>query len=222
MKVPDRPGHRPGGAPWRIVARVLVLVALGCGGCVAGAGCGSSDSADPAPSSGGSELSGLILRPAKPAPPLALRNYTGRPVSIATLRGKAVLVTFVYTHCPDVCPLIISDLAAAQRGLGKEARSVRIVAVTVDPRRDTAADVRAFLAARGATGRMDYLLGTVKELKPIWKAWGVGVSTGHNKFTDGHSDIVYGITASGDMAVVYPSNFTPKQIIHDVPLLARS
>jgi protein SCO1/2 len=167
-------------------------------------------------------LSGLLLSPPERAAPLALRNYTGGRVSIAAFRGKAVLVTFVYTHCPDVCPLIVSDLAAAQRGLGKRAALVRIVAVTVDPRRDTPSAVRAFLAARGATGRMYYLLGTRAQMKPVWKAWDVSVSTGKNAFTNGHSSIVYGITGSGRVAVVYPSNFTPGQIVHDVPLLARS
>ena len=67
---------------------------------------------------------------------------------------------------------------------------------------------------------MDYLLGNTAQLRRTWKAWDVAVSTGTNKLTDGHSAIVYGITASGRMAVAYPSNFTPAQIVHDVPLLA--
>jgi protein SCO1/2 len=183
------------------------------------AACGSSG--DPS-STGGRGLQGLILRPRKPAPALALRNYTGRPVNLDTMRGKAVLVTFVYTHCPDVCPLIVSNLAAAQRGLGAEAHHLQIVAVTVDPRRDTPSAIRTFLSTRGAAGRMDYLLGSGAQLRRTWKAWDVAVSTGKNHVTAGHSSIIYGITASGRMAVVYPSNFTPQQIIHDVPLLARS
>jgi protein SCO1 len=203
---------------WLAPAAVLVaLLAAACGSS------GSSGAAGDPTASTGHGLQGLILRPRKPAPPLALRNYTGaRPVNIASLRGKAVLVTFIYTHCPNVCPLIVSDLAAAQRGLGAEARHLQILAVTVDPRRDTPAAIRTFLSARNATGRMDYLLGSTAQLKRTWKDWDVGVSTGKNHLTDGHSSIVYGITASGRMAVVYPSNFTPQQIIHDVPLLARS
>src|ERR1700686_1174934 len=50
------------------------------------------------------------LTPVKAAPPLTLHNYLGQPVNIASYRGKAVLVTFIYTHCPDVCPLITSNL----------------------------------------------------------------------------------------------------------------
>jgi protein SCO1/2 len=211
--------RRGGAAPLAAVLAAAVLAA--CGG-----SSGSPGTGDP-PGAGkstgpGNHLQGLILKPSKATPPLALHNYTGPPVNIASLRGKAVLVTFIYTHCPDVCPLIVSDLAAAQRGLGAEARHLRILAVTVDPRRDTPAAIKTFLAARGATGRMDYLLGSGAQLRRAWRDWDVAVSSGKNRLTNGHSSIIYGITASGRMADVYPSNVSPQQIIHDVPLLAKS
>lgn len=186
------------------------------------AGCGSSGAVTAVDQGAvsGSGLQGLILKPAKTAPSLVLHDYTGpQPVSLSQFRGRAVLVTFVYTHCPDVCPLIVADLAAAQRRLGAEAAHLKILAVTVDPRRDTPSVIRAFLAARDATGRMDYLLGSPRALRATWKAWDVGVQTSHG-LTDGHSSIIYGITGSGRMAVVYPSSVSPAQIVHDVPLLA--
>jgi protein SCO1/2 len=198
----------------RTAVALTVLLAGGCGS-------SSGTSSAQGGTGPGHGLHGLILRPLKLAPALSLRNYTGQHVTLGSLRGKAVLVTFVYTHCPDVCPLIVSNLAAAQRGLGRKAHRVRILAVTVDPRRDTPTAIRAFLSARGATGRMDYLLGSDGQLRRTWKAWDVAVNTGGNHLTNGHSSIVYGITASGGMAVVYPSNFTPQQIIDDVPILAR-
>jgi protein SCO1/2 len=205
----------------RIWPALLCAIALaGCGAASAASGPGDQGAVV------GHGLQGLILKPRKAAPALALPNYTStrRPagiVSLAAFRGKAVLVTFVYTHCPDVCPLIVSNLAAAQRRLGTEASHLQILAVTVDPRRDTPAAIRRFLAARDATGRMDYLLGSRRRLERTWKAWDVGIHTGNNKLTDGHSSIVYGITASGRMAVVYPASFSPAQIVHDVPLLAK-
>jgi protein SCO1 len=150
-----------------------------------------------------------------------LHNYTGQPVSLTALHGRAVFVTFVYTHCPDVCPLIVSNLALAQRGLGTSAHDVQMLAVTVDPRRDTPRAIHVFLAARGALGRMDYLLGSNSQLLRTWKAWHIEVIVNNKLLTTGHSAAVYGITASGRMAVVYPSGFTPAQIIHDAPLLAR-
>jgi protein SCO1 len=193
---------------------------------VALAGCGRAASAS-SPSDGAAAvtrrgLQGLVLEPRKPAPALVLHNYTSAmPVSLAQFRGKAVLISFVYTHCPNVCPIITANLAVAQRQLGAEAHHVQILLVTVDPRRDTPAAIRTFLAARDATGRMDYLLGSRPALHRVWKAWDVGIETSHG-YTAGHSSIVYGITSSGRMAVVYPANFTPAQIVHDVPLLAAS
>jgi protein SCO1/2 len=196
-----------------LLAALLVAAASGCGG----------TSSHEATAGSGHGLQGLVVTPPKPAPALALRDYTGEPVSLAALRGKAVLVTFVYTHCPDVCPLMISNLANAQRQLGTAASAVRILAVTVDPRGDTPAAVRKFLLDRDAIGRIQYLLGSDRQLRRTWTAWDVAVQQGAGKQpVAGHSAIVYGITASGRMAVVYPSNFTPAQVVHDVPLLARS
>ena len=122
-----QPPARPLRAGGRLL-HALVCAALLTGVFAAGCG-GAGGNASAGGSTGGSGLQGLILKPLKPAPPLALHNYTGQPVSLASLHGKAVLVTFVYTHCPDVCPLIVSDLAAAQRGLGKRGRGGQ------DPRR---------------------------------------------------------------------------------------
>jgi protein SCO1 len=191
---------------------------------VALAGCGSSSSGGTqqyrAPLTG-NHLEGLVLKPAKPAPRLSLRNYDGRMVSLSKLRGKAVLVTFVYTHCPDICPVIVSKLAAAQRSLGPGARDLQIVAVSVDPWHDTPVDVRSFLAKRGALGRMDYLLGTPRELRRVWKAWDVGVVSA-NEVRPGHTAIVYGISASGKLEDAYPGGFSAAEIAHDVPLLAQS
>ena len=138
------------------------------------------------------------------------------------MRGKAVFVTFVYTHCPNVCPLIVSGLAAAQRDLGARSKDVAMVAVTVDPRRDTPTAVSTFLTSRGARGRVDYLIGSRRQLLPIWKAWHVGISVDTKQTLVGHTAIVYGIDARGQMSVVYPSTFSPAQLVHDVPILLRT
>jgi protein SCO1 len=100
----------------------------------AAAGCGSDSRASRA--STASAFEGLALQPPRPAPALALRDYTGQAVNLAAFRGKVVLVTFVYTHCPDVCPLVVTNLAAARRELSSKARHVQIIAVTVDPAHD--------------------------------------------------------------------------------------
>ena len=162
-----------------------------------------------------------MIQPPKSAPALALRNYTVQAVNLSAFRGKAVLVTFVYTHCPNVCPLMVAKLAAAQRQLACESRHLQIIAVTVDPKNDTPRAVKQFLAARGALGRMDYLIGSRKQLLPVWKAWGIAVTVNRYVDAEAHSAIVFGITSSGKIVEVYPSSLTPADIVHDVPLLAR-
>ena len=82
-------------------------------------------------------LAGFRVTPVEPAPGLSLRDYRGKLVNLSAYRGKAVLVTFLYTHCPDVCPLITSNLRVAQAKLGAEASKLQIVAVSVDPHGDT-------------------------------------------------------------------------------------
>ena len=197
---------------------VALLVLLLFGGVIVG--CGSNSRANGATTR--SAFEGLTLNPPRSAPALALRDYTGQAVNLAAFRGKVVLVTFVYTHCPDVCPLIVTNLAAARHELGSKVRHLQIIAVTVDPTRDTPRAVKQFLAARRATGAMDYLIGSRKQLLPVWKAWGIAVTTNRYEQTENHTAVVFGITRSGKIAVAYPSSFTPADIVHDVPLLARN
>ena len=75
-------------------------------------GCAGGSSAQGSSSAGQSEFAGTALTPVQSAPPLALRNYLGDPVNLHHYRGKAVLVTFLYTHCVDVCPVIAANLAS--------------------------------------------------------------------------------------------------------------
>jgi protein SCO1 len=164
---------------------------------------------------------GTLALPVKQAPALQLRNYLGQPVNIDRYRGKAVLVTFLYTNCPDVCPLITANLHNALTQLGARASRVQVIAVSVDPRGDTSHAVARFLAEHQMVGRMQYLIGSSAALARTWKAWSVGSEreVGQPQLV-AHSALVYGIDASGRLRTVYPSSFEPHQIVHDVPLLA--
>ncbi len=166
---------------------------------------------------------GNELSPPKQAPPLTLRNYLGEPVNINSYRGKAVLVTFLYTHCPDVCPLIAANLRVAQNEMGAAtAAKVQVIAVSVDPRGDTPQTVATFLKLHGMTGRMKYLIGSPKALGRAWQAWGVGSERdAQQPDIVNHSALVYGIDASGKMRTLYiGGTWNPSEIAHDVPLLA--
>jgi protein SCO1/2 len=163
------------------------------------------------------------LSPPKTAPPLSLRNYLGERINIDQYRGKALLVTFIYDHCPDVCPLIVADLRAAQIMMGpKTAARAQIVAVSVDPRGDTPKTVAAFLKVHEMTGRMKYLIGSASELGQVWQRWGVGSERdAEDPDIINHSALVYGIDASGELKTVYiGGQLKPSEVAHDVPLLA--
>jgi len=164
---------------------------------------------------------GLTITP-KAAPPLVLRNYLGNTVNIASFRGKAVLVTFLYTHCPDICPLITSHLHTAISSMSAaERKRVQIIAVSVDPRGDTPTTVGEFLRDHGMTGKMDYLIGSAAQLGRVWAAWGVGAERdAGDPALITHSALVYGITGKGQVVVIYPESFLPSEIVHDVPRLA--
>jgi protein SCO1 len=190
--------------------------------CIAIAGCGGSKSRSPADES----LSKLDVKLPAPArlqaatPQFALRDSLGHLVRLSQFRGKAVLLTFIYDHCPDTCPLIVANLHDTLLRLGAKARELQIVAVSVDPRGDTPTTVTAFLEAHGMTGRMEYLIGTFKELAPVWRAYGVQVQGSPATREVGHSAFLYGITGHGSVLVLYPPTFDPSWAVHDAPLLA--
>ena len=171
------------------------------------------------------QYAGLTVSNPRLAPSLGLRNYLGGgPVNTTSYRGKALLVTFLYTHCPDLCPLITSKLhtALGEMSAGERAQ-VQIVAVSVDPRGDTPATVAQFLALHGMTGKMKYLLGSASALAAVWQKWGIG---SRRETADpalvAHTALVYGITGKGRIVTIYPSTFKPSQVVHDVPILAAS
>jgi protein SCO1/2 len=196
-------------------AAALALMA-GCGGSSSGKPSGPAAVSKPTP------FQGAVATPPKPAPALGLADSTGKRLDLASLRGKAVLVTFLYTHCPDVCPLIAGNLHTSLAKLGARASRVQLVAVSTDPKGDTPKAANRFLAEHQLTGAMRYLVGSKAELAAVWKAWGVIArpdSTDPTKVE--HSAPIYGVSASGKITTLYPANFNPAQIVNDVPILAR-
>jgi protein SCO1 len=209
------------GEPQRSPLRRRRIAGLTCAVVVAGAALWIAASSSAA---SGAKLDGLAVSPPKAAPPLALRNYLGNAVNLASDRGKAVLVTFLYVHCPDVCPLITSKLhTALTRMSAAERRRVQIIAVSVDPHGDTPKTVAGFVADHRMTGQMQYLIGNQHQLGATWVAW--GITSRPDKASPevvDHTALIYGINARGQIATIYPSNFAPAEIVHDVPVLARA
>lgn len=222
---PPQDGPRGGGLSLRMMLVLAAIVAVAGGVALL-----STSSPSTRPSSvlgqgvGSARFSGSVITPPKPELPLRLRNYKGEPVNIAQYRGRAVLLTFLYTKCPDVCPLIASNLGVALDMLTPaQAAKAQVIAVSVDPRGDTPAAVAAFLARHGMTGRMQYLIGSARELAHVWKTWGVGSEQDAQQpqFIN-HTGLVYGLSASGKVTTLYAASFLPREVAHDVPLLAAS
>jgi protein SCO1/2 len=204
---------------------VILVIAGGVAVLVMGGGKGKSHpSVKGQESVASSKYSGSLLDPAQTEPALSLRNYKGERVNIDQYRGKAVLITFLYTKCPDVCPIIASNLGVALSRLGPaKASKVQVIAVSVDPRGDTPKAVSVFLERHRMTGRMQYLIGSSPELARVWKAWGVGSEQdAQQPQLVNHSGLVYGISATGKITTLYAANFKPQEIVHDTPLLASS
>ncbi len=201
---------------------VLILVIAGGAAALIAASSGGKEQLPAGEhSSHAASFEGALLEPVRQAPALStLHNYKHEPVSLAQYRGKAVFLTFLYTHCPDVCPLIASQLHNSLTALGAKASDVQLIAVSVDPRGDTPPAVAKFLSEHGLTGQMQFLIGSAHELGPVWQKWGVGSEQdASNPEFINHSALVYGITASGKMRTLYSANFKPSEIVHDVPAL---
>lgn len=224
---PPEPSESPssGGLSPRILLALVAIVVIVGGVALLTSGGGSSrPSSSTVHGVASSKYSGSLASPAQPEPPLSLRNYKGERVNIDHYKGRAVLVTFLYTKCPDVCPLIASNLGVALNEMGPtKAAKVQVIAVSVDPRGDTPKAVASFLQRHGVGGRMQYLIGSAHELGRVWKAWGVGAEAdAEQPQLVNHSGLVYGIDAQGKVTTLYAASFTPAEIVHDAPLLASS
>ena len=78
---------------------------------------------------------------------LELADHTGKPRRLEDWRGKAVVLVFGFTHCPDVCPTTLADIALALKELGNDAERVQVLMVSVDPERDTPEALAKYVTA---------------------------------------------------------------------------
>ena len=164
-------------------------------------------------------LEGNVTPDPMRAPDFALRDQDGRLVRLSAQRGRTVLLTFLYTSCPDVCPLIATQLSTAVRALPPAERGrVRILAVSVDPNGDTPPAVTKFLRERHAVPQLRFLTGTKAQLAPVWQSWNVLVEP-RNLERVGHSAFVWLIDRRGVTRASYPSTVAAATVTHDLRIL---
>jgi protein SCO1 len=201
------------------VARLLALALL----VVLLPACGGTSTASPQapPQRMTKRFAGGELDPARVAPPIALHDAAGRPVTLAGQRGRFVLVTFIYVNCPDVCPLIAQNLNSALRRLGSARKDVRVLAVSVDPKGDTAAAVRRYAAQRSLVPQFRYLIGSRAALRKTWAAWHV-LAVQRNPALVDHVAYTALIDRTGKQRVLYDSQVKARQVLHDLRVLMRT
>jgi protein SCO1 len=191
----------------RIVAAALVLGVFALGAIVLAA----SREPDAEPAS--NTFEGAVMPEGFRAPDFSLRDQDGEPVSMRALRGQPVLVTFLYTTCEDTCPLQAQTARGALDELGHD---VPTLAIAVDPPRDTPERARAFLAEQRATGRIDFVLGSRAELRPLWEGFGVRPQS----VTQEHNSRFTLVDSRGFQRVGFPgAEATPERLAHDLALL---
>ena len=160
-------------------------------------------------------FSGSVINPASPAVDFSLTSQTGATVRLSDYRGKYVLLYFGYSHCQDECPVSMAVLAKVRVELGAQSNQVQVLFVSTDPATDTQQSMGVFLARFDPT--FIGLVGSLQQLQPIWKSYGVTVQNGGET----HSSYTYLIDPSGNLRLTYAYPSTPEQISADLKLLFR-
>jgi protein SCO1/2 len=157
---------------------------------------------------------GAVLPRGLEAPDFALRDQDGERVTMRSLRGKPVIVAFLYSTCEDTCPVQAQQIKGALNELGKDYPAL---AVSVDPSNDTPRNAKAFNGEQRMTGRLTWVLGDRSELAPVWKAYG---ATGQREDLEHNARFVL-VDPKGVQRVGYPlDKVTPERVAHDLRLLA--
>ena len=150
-----------------------------------------------------------------------LIDHDGKPRTLADFRGKVVLLFFGFTHCPDICPSTLAQFAQAAKQLGADAERVQFLLVTVDPERDTAEVLKAYVLAfdprfLGLTGDMQAITRTAKEFKVIFQKQQGKTA---DSYTVDHSAGIYAFDPAGNVRLFVRHDQAVPDLVHDIRLL---
>jgi protein SCO1/2 len=153
-----------------------------------------------------------------PAPPFTLTTQNGGRLSLADLHGKVVAVTFIYTSCADMCPLLTAKMASLQTRLGADlGPRVFFVSITVDPERDTPEVLARYAAAhRAQNGSWAFLTGTPAEIREVARRYGVVYRKQARGDVD-HTFLTSVVDQNGLLRVQYLGvRFDPEEFLRDL------
>jgi protein SCO1 len=168
----------------------------------------------PAHGAGGDKLLPVIGT----APPFTLTSQDGMPVALADLRGKAVALSFIFTACPDICPMLTQKMVDVQDALGAEfGTKVAFVSITLDPERDTPEVLKDYAEFWGAKPEgWSFLSGSLEAVRDVTRRYGVFFAKKENGSVE-HSQLTSLIDAEGRMRVQYlGARFDPEEFRHDL------
>ncbi|MBI2313172.1 MAG: SCO family protein [Betaproteobacteria bacterium] len=153
-----------------------------------------------------------------------LNDHAGKPRRLADFRGKVVVLFFGYTHCPDVCPTTLAELASAMKQLGPDAERVQVLFVTVDPERDTPQLLAKYVPAfhpgfLGLSGDAEALSHTAKEFRIMFQKQ-PGKTPG--SYTVDHSAGTYVFDSNGKLRLYISYGQGAEVFAHDIRALLKA
>jgi protein SCO1 len=158
-----------------------------------------------------------------PAPEFILTAQDGRRLGLNELRGKVVVVTFIYTSCADACPLLTAKMAALQDDFGGDfGPKVFFISITVDPERDTPEILTRYARAHGANlSGWAFLTGTPDEIRTVARQYGIYYKKQTGSDVD-HTFLTSLVDQRGTLRVQYMGiRFDPDELRHDLQSLLR-
>jgi protein SCO1/2 len=161
-----------------------------------------------------------VFEPPRQAPEFVLKGSDGADLRLSRYRGKVVLLFFGFSQCAAVCPTSLATLAQARKALGSDAQAVQVVYVTVDPERDTAPVMKAYLAAfdpsfLGGTGQPQAMAAMRKDYGVVANK----VPTGGGGYVFDHTSSIFLIDGQGQLRAMMPFGHGANDFVHDIKLL---
>ncbi|HET9849078.1 MAG TPA: SCO family protein [Candidatus Dormibacteraeota bacterium] len=169
-------------------------------------------------SANGSGLAADIVIPAKSmaAPDFTLTDQNGKPLTLSSLRGRVLAITFLDSHCKQLCPLEGDQLAQTQRALGSKS-GWSLLVVSVAPATDSPDSERVFASAHHWTGDWHWLNGSADQLATIWKAYSIAVQDSADNVL--HTTVLYLVDRDGYERAGWAAGIQSDRLAHDVRLL---
>ena len=172
-------------------------------------------------SKGAIQFRGVDVTGADYAKDFALPDHNGQPRSMKDFAGKVVVVFFGYTQCPDFCPTTLNELTQVKQALGKDGERLQVLFVTVDPERDTAELLKAYMANfdpafLGLRGTPEQIATVAKDFKVYYKK---AEGSTPESYTMDHSAGSYIFDPSGRLRVYSRYGIGVQAVTDDVKAL---